>query len=334
MRVLSGPGASNLAISGNNLVLVFFVSPGVTVTISDLTIENGNHSFGGGISNQGTLSLSNSVVSGNLGGQDGGGIYNLGTLTVTNSTFSGNSAIGFGGGINNNVTTTLTVTNSTFSGNSATGGSGGGISNFGTLTVTNSTFAGNSAGSTGGGIRNTGTLTVTNSTFAGNSAGSTGGGIRNTGTLTVKSTLLANNPSGGNCFNSGTFTSLGYNLSDDTSFSSFFTGTGDVDYTPAGLDPSGLQDNGGPTFTHALLAGSPAIDAGNPASPGSGGIVCEATDQRGAARGVPIEVDRDAATLEGERGDAHRAVGHDLPGAIGAGRGPAAADAHLHRAVA
>ena len=188
----------------------------------------------------------------------------------------------------------LTVTNSTLSGNSAST-LGGGIWNTsgGTLTVTNSTLSGNSAGSRGGGgiYNGAAMLAITNSTLSGNSAGSgSGGGIVNdTGTLLVKNTIVANSPSGGNCFTvSGTINSQGHNLSDDTSCSSYFTQTGDLNNTPAGLDPSGLQNNGGPTGTIALLPTSPAVDA-IPVSPinyctAADGITPIATDQRGIAR--------------------------------------------------
>jgi CSLREA domain-containing protein len=204
-----GPSAF-LAVSGNTSFRVFTITSG-TVFISSLTIENGN--AGAGVF-------------------FGGGIDNDGTLTVTNSTISGNSALIAGGGINN----------------------------FGLLTVTNSTISGNKAAG-GGGIRNFGTLTVTNSTISGNTAGAgNGGGILNTSRATLKSTIVANSPSGGNC-SGATITSTGYNLSDDSTCSLGFNQTGDLNNTPAGLDPNGLQDNGGPTKTIALLLGSPAVDA-------------------------------------------------------------------------
>src|SRR6202167_792570 len=193
---IAGPGASSLAISGDKSSVIFLVDSGATVFISGLTIENGNMTGdGGGIDNNGTLTLTNSIVSSNSA-TDGGGIANFGTLTVTNCTFSGNSAFSFGGGIENGGT--LTVTNSTISGNAAGagGGDGGGIVNFaGTLTLTNSTISGNSASPDGGGIDNepTSTLTVINSTISGNSTSINGGGIVNTGALTVTNSTIAEN---------------------------------------------------------------------------------------------------------------------------------------------
>jgi large repetitive protein len=161
---------SNLVtVSGAGTNHVFFVGAGINGTsINNLIIENGNTTNdGGGIYNNGTLTVNYSTVSGNIASGYGGGIVNLGTLTVNNSTISGNSATGNGGGIENNGT--LTVNNSTFSGNS-TNVNGGGIENTAILTVNDSTFSGNSASSDGGGISNAGTLTIGNSIVSGNTA--------------------------------------------------------------------------------------------------------------------------------------------------------------------
>jgi CSLREA domain-containing protein len=180
------PALTSVTVSGNDTVgSLFTVNSGAQVFLYGMTIANGiatSGYSGGGITNQGTLTVSNSTFSGNLasGEVDAGGIVNYGdsaaaptTLTVRNSTFSGNLASGVNdaGGILNygdsaTAPTTLTVTNSTFSGNSASGGpDAGGIVNTGisstapaTLTLTNSIFSGNLAtGLSGaGGIYNTG----------------------------------------------------------------------------------------------------------------------------------------------------------------------------------
>jgi hypothetical protein len=152
--------------------------------------------------------------------------------------------------------------NSTISGNSA-GTSGGGIGGGGNadLSIVNSTVSGNSAGTSGGGIYNNLSLYVTLSTITGNSAPS-GGGIYNVGSVEVSNTILNAGMSGENIFNEGgTVTSLGYNLSSDDG-GGYLTGPGDQINTDPLLGP--LQDNGGPTLTHGLLPGSPAIDAGDP----------------------------------------------------------------------
>jgi len=234
--MINGPGADVLAIDANAASTVFHVTSIGPVTISDLTIRNGQGNFGGGIlnSNGGTLTVTNSTVSGNMA-PFGGGIYNSGTMNIVNSTVSGNMGSSEGAGVYN--AGTLTITNSTFSGN-ATRGSGGGCINGSMLLIINSTLSGNSAVDAGGGVFNLGTLHIGNSVLK---RGDSGANI---------------NVSGG-----GTVTSLGYNVSSDDG-SGFLTGPGDQINTDPLLGP--LQDNGGPTFTHALLPGSPAIDAGDP----------------------------------------------------------------------
>ncbi|MBE2268738.1 MAG: right-handed parallel beta-helix repeat-containing protein, partial [Anaerolinea sp.] len=148
---------------------IFTVPSGASVTLNGLTISNGSASgSGGGISNSGTLTVTNSTLSGNHGAS-GGGIHNSssGSLSVINSTLSGNSATTEGGGIRN--VGTLIVTNSTFSGNSAS--EGGGIYNFGgTLTLTSSILSGNSAAAFGGGIVNNSSMAIINSRLSGNQA--------------------------------------------------------------------------------------------------------------------------------------------------------------------
>jgi predicted outer membrane repeat protein len=168
---ITGPGANLLTIDGANTVRAFEIASGVTVNLSGVTIANGFDSQNGGaiyLNANATLSVTNSVFANNTAQVHGGAIYNAGTLTLTNSTMSGNHATNAdGGGINNSGT--LTVTNSTLSGNSGYGG--GGISNIGSATVTNSTVSGNRATfNGGGGIFNDrdGTASLTNTIVAGN----------------------------------------------------------------------------------------------------------------------------------------------------------------------
>ena len=229
---INGAGADVLAVDANMASRGFrIVSSGLTVTISGFTIRKSHAgTTGGGIDNENNsiVTINNCTVSGNSAGL-GGGIFNGGTLTIANSTVSGNSA-STGGGTYNDGAGTETITNSTFSGNMATP-SGGGIFNLNTLVLTNSTLSGNSAGF--------------------------GGGVYNLGTVQIGDTIL--NMSA--ISSSGTITSLGYNLSSDNG-GGFLTGPGDQINTNPLLGP--LQNNGGPTFTHALLTGSPATDAGDP----------------------------------------------------------------------
>jgi hypothetical protein len=270
---ISAGGADVLAVDGNASSRVFHIVSGERATISGLTIRNGHDdSIGGGIDNEGgaTLTITNSTLNGNAAGSvgnpavEGGGIFNSGTLTIANTTVSANTAGGIsgaGGGIYNGGT--LTVVNSTFSANTAIKGAGidnGGTAN--TVTITNSTFSGNAASAYGGACFNGGTLQIANSTLSGNSA-FIGGGILVSGPLQIGTTILNTGDSGANIDSFGvvTVTSLGYNLSSDNA-GGHLTGPGDQINTDPVLGP--LQDNGGPTFTHSLLPGSPAIDAGDP----------------------------------------------------------------------
>ncbi|MEZ6072942.1 MAG: choice-of-anchor Q domain-containing protein [Pirellulales bacterium] len=225
--------------------------------------------LGGGIYNDatGVLSLETSTVSNNSAGGFGGGVFNQGVVSITSSTLSMNSAE-FGGGLFNNTVGTTTITSTTMSSNVAIS-SGGGIHTRGILQVRSSTMSGNSAPS-GGGIFNTsaGVLTVVHSTIALNSADNFGGGIFNAGTAAIHGSLIAQN----NVDSSPDI--LGevigeYNLiGDGTGMSGLVDGSNgnQVGSGVSPIDPllGPLQDNGGPTFTHSLLSGSPAIDKGDP----------------------------------------------------------------------
>jgi hypothetical protein len=122
---IQGQGAASTAVDGGFGGTVFLIDFGVTATVQDMTIRQGSDifGFGGGIYNSGTLTISNSTLSGNSAMFGGGGIYNDNTVTISNSTLAGN----YGGGIYN--AGTLTVSDSTISGNFATESSGGGIYN-------------------------------------------------------------------------------------------------------------------------------------------------------------------------------------------------------------
>ena len=272
-------------------------------------VGDGSYEGGGILNDDGLLTLTNSVVSdndlsANAGGDArGAGIANInsGSVILTDSTVSGNflSSIGSftGGGISNGILPrghgSVKLIKSTVFGNSVQGiDGGGGILNGGTTTVINSTISGNSAsfGGSGGGIFNEGFghLTVTNSTISGNSGGpsrpfgGSSGGIFNAGTATVNNSIVANN-TGGNCHVTlpSTTASAGYNLSDEGTCASFFIQTGDLNNTPAGLDPVGLKNNGGPTQTIGLLPTSPAVNAIPVSSTNSCPVL---TDQRGVPR--------------------------------------------------
>ncbi len=283
--------------SGNSIGCIANVS---TLTINNCMISgNTSDVLGGAIVNSGTLTINYSTISENSAtgsAGDGGGIYNLigSSLTINDSTITGNSADRDGGGIWN--AGSLTMNNSTISGNSANGGSGGAIKNQGVEFIRNSTLAGNTAvisggaidsvlgfvtisnstisgnvvdsGSgvgSGGGINNLATLTISSSTICDNSVTGDGGGIFNdpVATATLQSTIVANNAviNGGGPELFGRFLSS-YSLIERRLGATFQeTVPGSNRY---GMDPllGPLAENGGPTLTHALLVGSPAINRG------------------------------------------------------------------------
>jgi hypothetical protein len=256
------------SIVGGNLASVNgggISNDGGTLTIINSTVSSNSAAgsglpiaSGGGISNGGALEITNSTISDNWARIWGGGILNGGTVTITDSTVRGNLSSQDGGGIYNQGT--LTIRSSTVSSN--TSPFGGGIVNGGdNALIANSTVSGNFASVGAGGIFNGRTLTITNSTLSGNSAPN-GGGIHNSGSLMIGHTTLKAGFSGANIFdNGGSVTSLGYNLSSDNG-GGFLIAAGDQINTDPLLGP--LQDNGGLTFTHALLTGSPAVNAGDP----------------------------------------------------------------------
>ena len=220
LLITNSTGASNLLISGNNTSRVFSVNSGANLTINGVTITKGNgaggigNGSGGGIFNDagGTLTLTNSTVSGNTASASGGGIAAFGgTMTLTNSTVSGNTATDSAGGGIYAYGATSTLTNSTVSGNTAINGGGINNTNSATLTLINSTISGNMASNNGGGIFNVGgaTSTLTNSTVSGNTAFREGGGIGNTDALNLTSVTVTQNKSTcATCTGSGGIRSL------------------------------------------------------------------------------------------------------------------------------
>lgn len=229
---LVGAGQHVTRISGGDSVIT--IGSAATVTISRVTISNGQATqFGGGIDNEGTLTLRMSTLSGNVAGGffpgEGGGIFNdAGRLTLAHSTVTDNVATE-GGGIRN-LAGTVVVINSRISGNSAAGGAlpnpnglGGGIANAGTIILIHSAVLRNTAvgdAAAGGGILNElgGVATLTNSRVEGNTAFSpiiiaSGGGISNGGSMRLVNTpVMANNVScngpalGGGIDNGGALT--------------------------------------------------------------------------------------------------------------------------------
>ncbi len=253
-------------------ICVFSSKSTANATGSEISSNSGL--MGGGLYNAGTSMLTDCLVTDNSSYADGGGIYNYWNLVdLSNTAVSGNSAASNGGGICNAEEATLILGRCTISENSSDSGDGGGIFNDGSADLSNSTISGNSA-NTGGAVSSAGAAALTNVTVAWNSTTS-GGALdtRDGGDITLKNTIVANPPHGADC--SSNVVTRGYNI--DTDGTCNLTYFGDLPSTDPKIGP--LQDNGGPTLTHALLETSPAIDAGD----NSVGLT---TDQRGFPRPV------------------------------------------------
>lgn len=294
--VISGAGPEHTIIDANALDNAFRVRGPRTVAIEGITIRNGvTSSNGGGIATEGDLTITRCVIENNTG-MLGGGIYagtsSGGLLTVVDSVVRSNTAV-FGGGIYTRSVTTLR--NSDLDGNRVSD-SGGGLYEDNRLTITDSTISNNAANTNGGGIQSSNSTFVYSSSIVGNDAdhdrdelGGIGGGafvkagsrFVAVNTLFVRNTIL-DAPISDSC--NGTVEVYGMNLLDDVVGCTFSgngaSATGTL--SPATVGP--LQDNGGPTPTHALLEGSEAIDA-----TASQGCIDETgeqlpADQRGAPR--------------------------------------------------
>jgi hypothetical protein len=220
------------------------------------------------------------------GGSDSG-ITNYGSLALSNSTVTGNYASS-GGGIYNSNTGTMTMSGDTVCNNSAT--DGGGVFNDGQLTIINCTIAANNA-NLGGGIFNNGVLKMANSTVASNTvtgAGADGGGIcRGFGAGSQLSLLnsIVFNPNSGAATNDDVFRPIAQAQGSLFGSTVSIASGGDLGGNQENVKPQlgPLQNNGGPTATMALLPGSPAIAAGAKSSliPG---LSVPTSDQRGDPR--------------------------------------------------
>jgi predicted outer membrane repeat protein len=286
----------NVTLSGNNTNRVFLVNNSKSLTLRHITVANGsNNLYGGGVyvSDTGSLTVEDTTFTGNTASQ-GGAIYDNSviTMTITDSTITGNSSSSYGGGIYIRFGN-VAINNSTINGNSANndgGGiyigfgdvkvnnstindnsaiNGGGIHNGGMLYLINSTVSHNMASNqtdngSGGGIFNSETLTVTNSTISDNTAYTSNGGIANNvgSTLTLHNSIVANNvaPSHPDCYTDGTATAQNSLEETGTPGQGCLNGPNNLNGDP---NLGHLQDNGGPTETHALLHGSIAINAGD-----------------------------------------------------------------------
>ncbi len=273
------------------------VNPGITASVEYMIFQNGIGSSGGGVYNRGNLSLDYVDIIDNFLT----GLWNVGggIVTINNSTIARNEYYGIYSGSG-----TVNVSNSTIYANR-----GNGIyssNNSGVVNLTNVTISGNEVGIAA--ASNTGVITISNSTIAGNSVylgnPDNAGGIRNDGIashIILRNSILARNSVNTvrkDC--DGAITSQGYNLIGSDIDCSITAATGDQIGTQDNpIDPllGPLQDNGGPVQTLGLLIGSPAIDAGNPSIPGSGGDACATTDARSSTR--PVNAACDIGAFEG-----------------------------------
>ena len=292
--VIQGLGAGRTLVqahpvAGQATDRVFLVSEEASATIQGLTIRHGHPitypQSGGGVANYGRLSLERCMVRDNSA-NDGGGIFNHGVLTVINCTISGNTTeelappgyeCASGGGIKNRFQATLALENCTISGNHALNKGGGlFVACEGRVTLTNCTISGNQAGGVGGGLFIKGALEMLHCTITGNRGSGPDVGIYVRSKLDFTNCIVAGN-AGGDIFLGGPGGykgkgAIGTNVNN-------WVGDGSCPSQYSG-DPilGPLADNGGDTFTHALLPNSPAIDL-VPAS------ACSlATDQRGEPR--------------------------------------------------
>lgn len=289
---------------------------GATLSVNHSTISGNSASRGGGMSVSaygGTITVTNSTLSGNTATSQGGGVFaQTSTVTVTDSRIENNRGT-FGGGGVTLESGTLTLTGSTIRNNS--GNNGGGLENVnGTATLINSTISSNLSYSGAGLFQSNGSLTVTHSTITGNTALWSGGALHNTdGTVTLNRSILSGNVStfnvGHEIYNAsfyyyrplaGTIHANNFNvfgagnIPTSNAFANFTPGPTDITATSDGSDPTPLSgilaplaNNGGPTLTHALVGGGPAVDVTS-----SAGVPPVSTDQRGVTR--PADGDGDS----------------------------------------
>lgn len=306
---VDGSAAPGLTLSGQDRTRVLHVRKSASVELSHLTVVRGRAgSLAGGVLVDGSATLDHVTVADNVSDGDngdpgtvfwqGGGIYvgDGGDLVLRDSTVRDNEALGGnggnGGGLHVGAGATALVERSTLSGN--TGNVGGAVRSRGDVTVVNSTLSGNSSyGWHGGAIfHSDGSMKVRSSTVTGSTTPTWGPlaaifvGFGSPRLELIDSVVSGNTAYACQAQDGGSVVSGGHNLLQDGSCSPV---AGDL----VGVDPllGPLADNGGPTQTHTLLAGSPAVDAAGAAS-------APATDQRGVAR--PVGAGPDIGAVERE----------------------------------
>ncbi len=314
---ITGAGIDATFIDANYLDRVFDIQDSVSLAVHQATVRNGGAGqWGAGFQNKGfsQLELEDVVLTGasNYPGGAGGVKNSGGTVTMTRVTISGNTSAG-NPAINNQGfvgwPASLTMVDCSIVNNYSqdmgyVAITNSGYHNYvdnGIINMTNVTISGNTGNTprrivirnASGGRLNLNNVTITNNSALGiENQEPTAYGVG--GKVYIKNSIVAGNTGFGDC--EGTYLSEGYNLIQDTTTGSC-TISGDTTGNIVGSAPllASLADNGGTTLTHLPLEFSPAIDAANPAVPGSGGNACVATDQRGVSR--PQDGDGDFTAL-------------------------------------
>lgn len=313
---ITGAGIDATYIDANYLDRVFDIIDGASLAVKQTTVRNGGVvASGAGFNNRGPsiLDLEDVVMTGasNYPGEGGGFTNNGGTVTATRVSIFGNTSAFYPGFYNRGSSgwiATVTMVDSSIVNNYGqdTGwvailNSGSNSPDKAVLTMTNCTVSGNTGNTprriaiknANGGLLNLNNVTITNNSALG-IENATADALNVGGKVYIKNSILAGNTGFGDC--EGTYQSEGHNLIQDIATGPCtITGdtTGNIIGSPPLLGP--LTDNGGPTLTHLPLELSPAIDAANPAVPGSGGNACVADDQRGIVR--PQDGDGNATAL-------------------------------------
>lgn len=291
-----GAGATNTMLIGDGTGSVIVIEPDVAVELDGVTIMGGNSDQGGGIFTvSGQLTINNSIITENTATVSGSGIFTYaGSVEINNSIITNNSLTETGGGIDT-VAGTIRVNNSTISDNTVNQDGAGLNTTTATVYIENSTIANNAATGNGGGVATqAGAIYLNNVTVTENSAFSGGGVSNDVGLVTTQNSILASNI-GVDC--EGILQSGGYNIIQVTGVDCSLIG--DLTGNQIGVDPLlGIfadynEDSNLDPLSYELLTGSPAINAGNPAS-------CTATDQRGLSRDFDT---CDIGSYEGLRGD-------------------------------
>lgn len=290
---------TNSTVSGNSADRGGGISSVGTLTLTDSAVSaNTATEAGGGLRNEagGTLVVNRTTVSSNAAGTWTGGIRNYGFAQVIDTTVSNNTAVNGGAGITNRPGGNMTIAGVTVWGNTTPGRTSG-IGNAGIMTVTNTTVSANETGEARGAIGNlaAGSMNLVSSTVSGNIGLSGPSALYNEGLMTLRNNIID-----GDCEVLAPWESFGGNIESPGNTCDLWHPEDQFFVTPEQLNLGPLQDNGGPTWTHALLPGSVAIDFAEDCVDAEGSPLL--TDQRGGPRPQGPACDSGAFELSGGGG--------------------------------